>query len=55
MAAEAGSMPTRCASHVVPKELNLDAIHDTVHEMAKDEASATCRSFQGPYNRYFKK
>ena len=36
------------------KELNLDAIHDTVHEMAKDEARHGC-GFQGLYNRYFKK
>ena len=36
------------------KELNLDAIHDTVHEMAKDEARHG-QGFQGLYNRYFKK
>ena len=35
------------------KELNLDAIHDTVHEMAKDEARHGC-AFQGLLNRYFK-
>ena len=34
------------------KELNLDAIHDTVHEMAKDEARHGC-AFQGLLKRYF--
>ena len=36
------------------KILNLDAIHDTVHEMARDEARHG-RAFLGLYNRYFKK
>ncbi|MGN0795344.1 MAG: ferritin family protein [Christensenellales bacterium] len=35
------------------KELGLDAIHDTVHEMARDEARHG-KAFQGLYNRYFK-
>ena len=35
------------------KELGLDAIHDTVHEMAKDEARHGC-AFQGLLNHYFK-
>ncbi|MBR0598043.1 NADH peroxidase [Sinanaerobacter chloroacetimidivorans] len=34
------------------KELNLDAIHDTVHEMAKDEARHGC-GFEGLLKRYF--
>ena len=34
------------------KELNLDAIHDTVHEMAKDEARHG-RGFEGLLKRYF--
>ncbi len=34
------------------KEANLDAIHDTVHEMAKDEARHG-RAFQGLLERYF--
>ena len=34
------------------KELNLDAIHDTVHEMARDEARHG-RAFQGLLERYF--
>ncbi len=36
------------------KALNLDAIHDTVHEMAKDEARHG-KAFEGLFNRYFKK
>ena len=34
------------------KALNLDAIHDTVHEMAKDEARHG-RGFEGLLKRYF--
>ena len=34
------------------KKLNLDAIHDTVHEMCKDEARHGC-AFKGLLNRYF--
>lgn len=34
------------------KAANLDAIHDTVHEMAKDEARHGC-AFQGLLKRYF--
>ena len=34
------------------KELNLDAIHDTVHEMARDEARHG-RAFEGLLKRYF--
>ena len=34
------------------KELNLDAIHDTVHEMARDEARHG-KAFQGLLERYF--
>jgi len=36
------------------KEENLDAIHDTVHEMAKDEARHG-RGFEGLLKRYFGK
>lgn len=35
------------------KKNNLDAIHDTVHEMAKDEARHGA-GFRGLLNRYFK-
>ena len=34
------------------KELGYDAIHDTVHEMAKDEARHGC-GFKGLLDRYF--
>lgn len=36
------------------KELNLDAIHDTVHEMARDEARHG-KAFEGLLERYFGK
>ena len=36
------------------KELGLDAVHDTVHEMAKDEARHG-RGFDGLLARYFNK
>ena len=35
------------------KQLNLDAIHDTVHEMCKDEARHG-QAFKGLLERYFK-
>ena len=34
------------------KELNLDAIHDTVHEMARDEARHG-KALKGLLDRYF--
>ena len=36
------------------KELGYDAIHDTVHEMAKDEARHGA-AFEGLLKRYFSK
>ena len=36
------------------KEMNLDAIHDTVHEMARDEACHG-KAFEGLLKRYFSK
>lgn len=36
------------------KDANLDAIHDTVHEMARDEARHG-KAFQGLLDRYFNK
>ena len=36
------------------KQYNLDAIHDTVHEMARDEARHG-KAFEGLLNRYFGK
>ncbi len=37
---------------VLAKKLDLDAIHDTVHEMCKDEARHGC-AFKGLLDRYF--
>lgn len=54
MMAEAGANEDKMRIARRAKELNLDAIHDTVHEMAKDEARHG-RGFEGLYNRYFKK
>ena len=52
--AEAGACEGKLAIATKAKQLNYDAIHDTVHEMAKDEARHGA-GFQGLYNRYFKK
>lgn len=54
MAAEAGANADKMRIAARAKQLNLDAIHDTVHEMAKDEARHG-KGFEGLYNRYFKK
>ena len=54
MMAEAGACEDKLRIAKRAKELNLDAIHDTVHEMAKDEARHG-KGFEGLYNRYFKK
>ncbi len=52
--AEGGACEGKLAIATKAKHLNYDAIHDTVHEMAKDEARHGA-GFQGLYNRYFKK
>ena len=36
----------------IAKQRGYDAIHDTVHEMAKDEARHG-KAFEGLLNRYF--
>ena len=54
MEAEAGACEDKLRIAKLAKAQNLDAIHDTVHEMAKDEARHGA-GFQGLYNRYFKK
>ena len=54
MNAECGACEGKLAIAKRAKELNLDAIHDTVHEMAKDEARHG-KGFEGLFNRYFKK
>ncbi len=52
MIAEAGANEDKMRIARRAKEQNLDAIHDTVHEMAKDEARHG-RGFKGLYDRYF--
>lgn len=54
MDAENGACADKKRIATRAKELNLDAIHDTVHEMCKDEARHG-QVFEGLYNRYFKK
>ena len=54
MNAECGACEDKKRIATRAKQLNLDAIHDTVHEMAKDEARHG-KGFEGLYNRYFKK
>ncbi|MBR1595928.1 MAG: NADH peroxidase [Phocaeicola sp.] len=54
MLAEQGACEDKKRIAVRAKSLNLDAIHDTVHELAKDEARHG-KGFEGLYNRYFKK
>ena len=51
--AECGACAGKMELAKKAKELNLDAIHDTVHEMAKDEARHG-RGMQGLLDRYFK-
>lgn len=52
VAAEAGAVKGKKAIATKAKELGLDAIHDTVHEMCKDEARHG-QAFQGLLKRYF--
>ena len=54
MEAEAGACEDKKRIATLAKKLDLDAIHDTVHEMCKDEARHG-KGFEGLYNRYFKK
>ena len=53
VAAENGATAGKLDLAKMAKAANLDAIHDTVHEMAKDEARHG-RAFQGLLDRYFK-
>ncbi|MCD7730590.1 MAG: NADH peroxidase [Oscillospiraceae bacterium] len=50
--AESGACEGKLQLAKKAKELGLDAIHDTVHEMAKDEARHG-RAFKGLLDRYF--
>ncbi len=51
--AENGATMGKTELAKLAKELGLDAIHDTVHEMARDEARHG-KAFEGLLNRYFK-
>ena len=50
--AENGATAGKTDLAKLAKQLNLDAIHDTVHEMARDEARHG-RAFAGLLKRYF--
>ena len=52
--AENGATAGKFELAKMAKQMNLDAIHDTVHEMAKDEARHG-RAFKGLLERYFGK
>lgn len=54
MNAEAGACEGKAHLAKIAKNESLDAIHDSIHEMARDEARHGA-GFQGLYNRYFKK
>lgn len=51
--AEFGACQGKKDLATLAKKLNYDAIHDTVHEMCKDEARHGA-AFKGLLNRYFK-
>ncbi len=51
--AEHGATQGKKDLATLAKQLGLDAIHDTVHEMCKDEARHG-KAFAGLLNRYFK-
>ena len=51
--AENGATAGKTELAKLAKELGLDAIHDTVHEMARDEARHG-KAFKGLLERYFK-
>ena len=51
--AENGATAGKVALAKMAKEQGLDAIHDTVHEMARDEARHG-KAFKGLLERYFK-
>ena len=50
--AEFGATQGKKDLATLAKKLNLDAIHDTVHEMARDEARHG-RALEGLLKRYF--
>ena len=54
VAAENGATAGKVELAKLAKQQNLDAIHDTVHEMARDEARHG-KAFEGLLKRYFGK
>ena len=54
IAAERGACEDKFRIARNAKSAGMDAVHDTVHEMAKDEARH-CAGFMGLYKRYFEK
>ena len=52
--AENGATQGKTDLAKLAKQHNLDAIHDTVHEMARDEARHG-KAFEGLLKRYFNK
>ena len=54
IAAEKGACAEKFEAAKMAKAEGSDALHDTIHEMAKDEARHAA-GFMGLYNRYFKK
>ena len=53
MIAESGACESKMKIAALAKQLGYDAVHDTVHEMAKDEARHGA-GFKGLLDRYFK-
>ena len=51
--AEYGATMGKTELAKLSKELGYDAVHDTVHEMARDEARHG-KGFEGLLKRYFK-
>ncbi len=54
MMAESGACEEKTRIAKLAKAQGLDAIHDNLHEIARDEARHG-RGFEGLFNRYFKK
>ena len=54
LAGENGACMSKKEIATNAKKLNLDAIHDSVHEMARDEARHG-KALQAMLNRYFNK
>ena len=52
MAAEKGATSEKFEAAKLAKANNLDALHDSIHEMARDEARHSA-GFMGLYKRYF--